>query len=78
MGYRYATQEKYDEAIAVFTLNTEMYPDSWNVWDSLGEAQLKNGQTDLALANYEKSLKLNPESESGKAAVTDIKAAQVN
>ncbi len=78
MGYRYATQEKYDEAIAVFTLNTEMYPDSWNVWDSLGEAQLKNGQTDLALANYEKSLKLNPESESGKAAVKNIKAAQVN
>ncbi len=76
LGYRYLTQKKYDESLAVFRLNTEMYPDSWNTWDSLGEALFKSGELDKALASYEKSMKINPESESGPKAIADIKAAQ--
>lgn len=76
LGYRYLTQERYDEAIAVLTLNTEMYPDSWNTWDSLGEALFKSGMLDQALSSYEKSMKLNPDSASGPKAIAGIKAAQ--
>ncbi len=76
LGYRYLTQEQFDEAIAVFTLNSEIYPDSWNVWDSLGEAQFKSGNLNQALASYEKSVQLNPESVTGPKAIADIKAAQ--
>ena len=36
------------------------YPKSANVYDSLGEAYMNAGQKDLAIQNYEMSLKLNP------------------
>jgi predicted alpha/beta superfamily hydrolase len=52
---------KMEEAIKLFKLNVKTFPQSWNVYDSLGEAYMKNGQKELAITNYKKSLKLNPE-----------------
>jgi len=37
------------------------YPKSANTYDSLGEAYLKMGQKDLAIRNYETSLRLDPD-----------------
>jgi tetratricopeptide (TPR) repeat protein len=70
MGYALLNQKKFDEAIDVLKLNVEMYPNSGNVYDSLGEAYMHAGQTDLAIQNYEKSLQLDPENEN---AVTMLK-----
>jgi tetratricopeptide (TPR) repeat protein len=53
-------QQKLREAMAIFKLNVEFYPDAWNVYDSLGEAYLVNGDKAQAIANYKKSLELNP------------------
>jgi len=61
LGYRLLRGKRIAEAIEVFKLNIEMYPDSWNVYDSLGEAYMENGQNDLAIEYYQKSLKLNPQ-----------------
>jgi tetratricopeptide (TPR) repeat protein len=61
-------------AIQIFKLNTTEFPDSWNVWDSLAEGQLKAGNTKDAQQNYEKSLALNPDSKSAKEALAKIKA----
>ena len=44
-----------------------MFPDSSNVYDSLGEAYMKNGDKEPAIANYKKSLELNPKNENGAA-----------
>ncbi len=52
LGYRFLQQEKYAEAIAVFKLNVEAYPESWNVYDSLGEAYMNNGDRGLAIKSY--------------------------
>ena len=60
LGYSLLQNEKIMDAIELFKLNTIAYPNSWNVYDSLGEAYMKNGQTELAIKNYEKSLELNP------------------
>lgn len=60
LGYRYLQNGKTAEAIELFKLNTLAYPNSWNVYDSLGEAYLKDGQKDFAIKNYKKSLELNP------------------
>jgi len=38
----------------------EVYPQSNNVYDSLAEAYMVNGDRELAIKNYEKSLELNP------------------
>jgi Flp pilus assembly protein TadD len=55
--------KKVSEAIAVFKVNVELYPNSANVYDSLGEAYMTAGQKDLAMTNYKKSLELNPKNQ---------------
>jgi tetratricopeptide (TPR) repeat protein len=54
------------EATDLFKLNVQVFPGSWNAYDSLGEAYMKAGQKQLAIDNYEKSLKLNPENDNAK------------
>jgi sugar lactone lactonase YvrE len=60
LGYQLMSQNQLAAATRVFELNTEDYPNSFNVWDSLGEAYMNAGRTDEAIAMYEKSLTLNP------------------
>ncbi|HKP88118.1 MAG TPA: serine hydrolase [Blastocatellia bacterium] len=60
LGYSLLQQKKLAEAIAVFKVNVELYPQSSNVYDSLGEAYMVNGDKEPAIANYKKSLELNP------------------
>jgi cytochrome c-type biogenesis protein CcmH/NrfG len=49
----------------VFEVNVKTHPDSWNAYDSLGEAYMTAGQKDLAVKNYEKSVELNPKNSGG-------------
>jgi CubicO group peptidase (beta-lactamase class C family) len=60
LGYSLMSQTKLREAIALFKLNVEFYPDSFDVYDSLAEAYMTNGDRVLAIANCKKSLALNP------------------
>ena len=72
LGYYFLGEGDTQTAIAVFTLNTEQYPDAFNTWDSLGEAYKEAGQTDLAIENYEKSLALNPANENGRRMLREL------
>jgi uncharacterized membrane protein len=60
LGYQLIRTKQYDEAIRVFQLNVEAYPRSSNVYDSLGEGYMNAGNKPQAIANYQKSLELNP------------------
>jgi tetratricopeptide (TPR) repeat protein len=71
-GYELMNTGKTEEAIMVFQLNFKMFPESANVYDSLGEAYMKNGQKDLAIKNYEKSLELNPENSNAREMLTKL------
>ena len=66
LGYGELQHERFALAIAIFTFNVERYPESYNVYDSLGEAYMNSGQNDLAIANYEKSLELDPENDNAR------------
>jgi CubicO group peptidase (beta-lactamase class C family) len=66
LGYTLMRQKKLPEAIALFKLNVEFYPKAWNVYDSLAEAYSTSGEKDLAIANYKKSLELNPQNANGR------------
>ena len=66
LGYVLMRQKKLPEAIALFKLNVEFYPKAWNTYDSLGEAYMTNGDKELAIANYKKSLELNPQNSGGR------------
>ncbi len=74
LGYEYLLSKNVKEAIAVFKMNVEAFPESWNVYDSLGEAYAAAGEKDLAISNYEKSVQLNPQSQSGAEALKKLKA----
>ncbi|HEY0380447.1 MAG TPA: alpha/beta hydrolase fold domain-containing protein [Pyrinomonadaceae bacterium] len=60
LGYRLIQKGRVKDAIEVFKLNTEAYPQSGNVWDSLAEAYMLDGEREPAVENYKKSLDLNP------------------
>jgi pimeloyl-ACP methyl ester carboxylesterase len=66
LGYSFLQNGKIKDAIELFKLNTIMFPDSGNVFDSLGEAYLKDGQKDLAIENYEKSIEIDPSNANAK------------
>jgi CubicO group peptidase (beta-lactamase class C family) len=74
MGYWLLGQDRIDEAITLFELNVELYPDAWNVYDSLGEAQLQKGLHDQAFANYRRSLELNPENQNARRVLEEAQS----
>lgn len=59
-GYQLLFQGNHDKAIEVFKLNTERFPKSANVWDSLGEAYATKGDKTNAIKNFKKALASNP------------------
>jgi tetratricopeptide (TPR) repeat protein len=66
LGYKFAGENRLEFALYVFEKNTRLYPDSWNAWDSLGETAAKAGRNEQAIANYRKSLELNPKNKNGQ------------
>lgn len=65
-AYGYAllyTLDEKDEAIKVFQKNVKDYPESWNVYDSLAEAQAANGDKKSAIKNFSKALEKAPENQ---------------
>lgn len=76
-GYSQLSQKKYAEALAFFQWNAELFPNSANVYDSLGEGYAKNGQPDLAIQAYERSLALNPKNANATKELARLKAPPV-
>lgn len=74
LGYLLLRLDKPEEAIVFFELNVESFPESWNVYDSLGEAYMSIGQKKSAIKNYKKSIALNPENEYGRAQLKKLNA----
>ena len=60
LGYRLMGRGKTKEAIEIFKLNVEAYPQGFNTYDSLAEAYMNNNERELAITNFKKSLELNP------------------
>jgi tetratricopeptide (TPR) repeat protein len=75
-GYEVLGKPDTAGAIQVFKLNAEQFPKSASVFDSLGEAYMKAGNTKLAQENYEKVLALDPANANAKAMLIKIKEAQ--
>jgi CubicO group peptidase (beta-lactamase class C family) len=71
-GYRLMSKGQDKEAREIFKLNINLYPKSWNTYDSYGEALLKNGQKEEAIKMYTKSIDLNPDNQNGKKVLERI------
>jgi dienelactone hydrolase len=72
LGYELMFTGRVREAVEIFKLNVEMYPQGFNTYDSLAEAYLAAGERELAIKNYKRSLELNPENANATAALKRI------
>lgn len=60
LGYQLIHAKKFKQAIRMFQLNVEAYPQSSNVYDSLGEAYMDDGNKPQAIVNYRKAIQRDP------------------
>jgi tetratricopeptide (TPR) repeat protein len=65
-GYELLNTKKESDALEIFVLNTKLYPESFNTYDSLGECLLLLGQKKRGLKAYKKSLEINPGNENAR------------
>lgn len=73
LGFSLLRTEEIEKALDVFKVNTLLFPDSSNVYDSYGEALLIANRKKEAIEMYEKSIQLNPKNEHGKAVLLKLK-----
>jgi tetratricopeptide (TPR) repeat protein len=69
-GYQLMRAGDTKSSVAILRLNAELHGDSWNAFDSLGEAYAQAGNTQMAVDSFRKSLAMNP---SNTNAVTWLK-----
>ena len=74
IGYGFLAKEQLQDAIDVFSLNVELFPQSPNVHDSLGEALLASGDEARALLQYREVLSLDRNNENAIVMIKKILA----
>lgn len=73
IGYSFLNMDKKEEALRILEVNTQLFPTSWNAFDSYGEALLKYGYKEQAIKIYQKSVALNPNNENGKKVLQQLR-----
>lgn len=74
LGYQLMQQERYADAIELFKLNVDEYPEASNPYDSLGEAYMMYGDVEHAIENYERSVEINPDNTNGHQMLERLRA----
>jgi Flp pilus assembly protein TadD len=65
-------ENKLEAAVYMFEKGAELYPESWNAYDSLGECLAKAGKRERAIESYRKSVELNPGNANGRATIQQL------
>ena len=73
MGYVLLNQELFKEAITLFKIAAEYRPNSYITYENLGEAYMLYGKKDLAIKNFEKSLRIYPANKYSKDMLIKLK-----
>ena len=74
LGYQLLWRGMNEAAIEMHKLNTQIYSEAANPYDSLGETYEASGQVELAIQSYEKALEQNPDMPSAIEALKRLKA----
>jgi CubicO group peptidase (beta-lactamase class C family) len=72
LGYAFLSNNNNLAAEAVFKVNTQLFPASWNTYDSYGEILLINGKKQEAIKMYRRSLEVNPDNQNGKNVLAQV------
>lgn len=73
IAYQLANAGMVDEALALLRTAIELYPKEANLYDSVGEFQLRKGDKVKALESYQKALDVNPNFPNAAAAREVVK-----
>lgn len=74
IGYRLLSKfHNPSAAMQIMIINAELYPESANSYDSLGEACMENGDIAAAVKNYKKSLELDPKNKNAEEMLAKLK-----
>ena len=76
LGYRLLGSGLAERAIEVFLINTKQFPDSANVWDSLGDGYRANGDIEQAIASYRKALEIDPAFDASRRNLAELQQQQ--
>jgi len=76
IGYDFYHADRMTLSLNTFKVNMMLYPDSYKVYDSYAEACMKAGETDLAIANYTKSLELNPQNNRARHELKELQKSE--
>lgn len=71
-GYEMIKRGLYKKGIDLFSLEVLFFPESYDAYDSLGEAYMKDGQFKKAIKNYQKSVEINPKNTNGKEKLNEL------
>jgi len=66
VAYSFLEDNLNDDAIRVLQASVHVFPDSWNIYNSLADAYMKKGDKEQTVKYYKKSLKLNPDNSNAK------------
>jgi dienelactone hydrolase len=77
-AHRLMSNDHLPEAIALFKLNVQDFPDSADAYDSMGDAYMKSGQKQLAIDCYATSLQKNPDNENAKQKLKELQNPKPN
>jgi len=75
LGYALLSRNEVKGAIAILHMNTQLYPDSANTYDSLAEAHMKAGDRKQAIALYRKALETLPRDKSPAEVKDGVRAS---
>lgn len=74
MGYDFLREKEYDKAIGIFDINIALFPRSSNVYDSMGDALFRKGDTISGLEFYRKAYSLNSDNKTAKKILEEFDA----
>ncbi len=74
VGYAALEGGHTDDAILIFQMNRDLFPNNANAYDSLGEAYEVKGELQLALENYEKSIEIEPNNDRARLRINELRA----
>ncbi|SHI44265.1 serine hydrolase domain-containing protein [Aquimarina spongiae] len=76
LGHRFLRENRIKLAQDAFKVNIVLYPYSFEVYESYAEACAKNGEIDLAILNYTKSLELNPQNNNTRHKIKELQKSE--
>jgi CubicO group peptidase (beta-lactamase class C family) len=78
IGYTFLQENLPETAIQVFKINTRLFPNEANPYDSLAEAYLMSGDLTQSKENYKKALQIDPEFENAQRMLKRIEVMEKN